>query len=252
MNKTTLASVNGFTPVLDHLVVAYGPTTALVFGRVWRFCQGEHGRCYASERTIAESLGMSWRTVHKHLKVLVGAGYLRAEKRPGTTTEYFDTGKGSLTVALNADPMPTSALDADLPLHEMQDTPALNADEERNKRQEEETTTRHVVDSSVQEQKLLKWKERGFKGDMSLLLENEAKAEALWKASKNAKNRQGYVVQGLREGWEVAQRAAPERIPVTLKDGSTIYVPPGHQLAPQLSGDGRELTAEDFSQVYIR
>ena len=106
---------------------------------------------------------------------------------------------------------------------------------EKKEEPEEEPKQQHTdvaENSSVQEQELLKWKERGFKGDLSLLLENDYKAEIFWKASKTKARdtRQGYVIQAVREGWE-----PPRLEPVEVRR--------------QLSADGRSL--DDFCQVVL-
>ncbi len=77
MSKTDLRKAGGFTPVIDGLVERHGAITALVFGRVWRFCQGRAGVCSASLGTIAGSLHLDRTTVWRHLRRLVKAGYLQ-------------------------------------------------------------------------------------------------------------------------------------------------------------------------------
>jgi hypothetical protein len=98
MSKTILAEVDGFTPVIDRLAQECGAITALVFGRVWRYCQMKDGVCNASLETIASGIGMSPWTVERHIKTLVKAGYLEdltptLRKHPHT---YKDTGKVAL------------------------------------------------------------------------------------------------------------------------------------------------------------
>src|SRR5512140_3240811 len=66
-----------FTPVFETVLQEMGAQAALVFGRVWRYCQAPGGECYASQRKLAEGLGLSAATVNRALKRLVEAGYLR-------------------------------------------------------------------------------------------------------------------------------------------------------------------------------
>jgi hypothetical protein len=67
----------GFTPALDVLLANYGPVTALVYGRIWRFSQGMRGLCVASLETIALGLGVNRRTVIRHIEELTAGGYLQ-------------------------------------------------------------------------------------------------------------------------------------------------------------------------------
>jgi DNA-binding transcriptional ArsR family regulator len=90
--KTNSRLRPGWTPVSEILIEEFGLITAAVFGRVRRFCQMRNGQCTASLQTIGDSLGISPRTVANHLKLLVDAGYLTAERRHGRTTAYRDLG----------------------------------------------------------------------------------------------------------------------------------------------------------------
>ena len=63
--------LRNFTPVIDELITKYGGTTALVYGRIWRFSNGGMRDCTASVGTIAESLGLSIPTVRKSIKDLI-------------------------------------------------------------------------------------------------------------------------------------------------------------------------------------
>ena len=105
MSRTVLAKVEGFTPVIDRVVKDTGSyVTALVFGRMWRFCQMKDGVCNATLETIADGLGMSRSTVMNHAKKLVDAGYLE-DRSPGLKNKphtYIDTGKASLHVGVSA------------------------------------------------------------------------------------------------------------------------------------------------------
>jgi hypothetical protein len=107
MSKLILSENDGFTPVIDSLAQEYGAVTALVFGRVWRFCQMSNRVCNASLETIAVGIGISLWTAERHIKTLVKAGYLEdltpnLRKHPHT---YRDTGKAT---ASNADLHPAN------------------------------------------------------------------------------------------------------------------------------------------------
>ena len=98
MSKTNLREVC-FTPVIDSIAEEHGLITALVFGRVWRYCQMEKGLCTAAQEKIAKDLHVSLKTIQRHLKTLVKEGYLidltpELKNYPHT---YQDTGKPNFT-----------------------------------------------------------------------------------------------------------------------------------------------------------
>lgn len=104
MSKTILAQVEGWTPVIDSVVQDVGPTTALVFGKAWRYCQMSDGVCKASQDRIADELGMSRQTINAHFAKLVEAEYLRdlTPNLAGLPHQYADTGKAGLSIFLTA------------------------------------------------------------------------------------------------------------------------------------------------------
>ena len=103
MSKTILANVDGFTPVIDGLVQELGLMSAVIFGRVWRYCQMKDGVCNASLEKIGLSIGVDRITVLRHIKDLCVRGYLEdltpdLRNRPHT---YRDTGKAGLVLSLS-------------------------------------------------------------------------------------------------------------------------------------------------------
>jgi hypothetical protein len=103
MSKTVLANVDGFTPVIDVLVDEIGLMSAVVFGRMWRYCQMEDGVCKAALEAIADGIGVDRATVMRHAKELVDAGYLKdltpdLRNRPHV---YVDTGKAGLAISIS-------------------------------------------------------------------------------------------------------------------------------------------------------
>ena len=104
MSKTILGLVDGWTPCIDVLVDDYGIITAAVFGRVWRYCQGERGLCDASLETVAKETRLAYRTILRHVKLMVKDGYLE-DLDPGVRYRphrYRDTGKVHVTINLKA------------------------------------------------------------------------------------------------------------------------------------------------------
>ena len=104
MSKTILAKVNGWTPVIDAVVLDVGMTAAVVFGKAWRYCQMSDGVCKASQERIADELGISRATDNTYFSKLTEAGYLK-DLTPhllGLPHQYADTGKANLSISLTA------------------------------------------------------------------------------------------------------------------------------------------------------
>ncbi len=103
MSKTILTNADGFTPIIDAIVQELGLMSAVVFGRIWRYCQMEDQVCKASLETIGDGIGVDRATVMRHAKELCEAGYLKdltpdLRNRPHV---YADTGKAGLTVSIS-------------------------------------------------------------------------------------------------------------------------------------------------------
>lgn len=99
-----LTKVEGFTPVIDIVVQDVGTTAALVYGVVFRYCEMRDGVCRASMETIADKVGVSRRTVLRHIRTLCKAGYLRdttpdLRNRPHV---FVNTGKVKIQGLLSA------------------------------------------------------------------------------------------------------------------------------------------------------
>lgn len=99
------ARIRNFTPLIDSLVDRYGSlTTAAVFGSVWRFAQMKKGKCEASLETIAEQIGVSAKTVERHMRKLVVDGYVEdlTPDRRNAPHEYIPTAKAGLEINVEA------------------------------------------------------------------------------------------------------------------------------------------------------
>jgi len=104
MSTNFLSQVKGFTPVIDALVDELDLMTAIVYGVAWRYCQMEDGVCRASLETIASRVGISRKTVERHMKALCEAGYLKdltpeVRNKPHT---YADTGLAKIVGLVEA------------------------------------------------------------------------------------------------------------------------------------------------------
>jgi DNA-binding Lrp family transcriptional regulator len=111
-DKTILADVHGWTPLIDNLVREYGLITAAVFGVAWRHCQMRNGICTASQERLAEMLGITRRSVIKHMAKLVIAGYL-CDQTPSIKNRphvYSDTGKAALIAEIGVNKIHTPGM----------------------------------------------------------------------------------------------------------------------------------------------
>lgn len=100
--KKVEASVSSFTPCPDVLVQSYSHTTALVWGKIWRYCQMEDEVCKASIDRLAKELGLSDVTIGKHIKLLESGGYVK-DLTPDVRNkphEYIDTGKLKIKISV--------------------------------------------------------------------------------------------------------------------------------------------------------
>lgn len=96
--------LSGVTAVPDVLIQEYGYVTALVWGMVRRYCQMADGVCRAAVSKIGGRLGMSERTIIRHLDILCRDGYLfdmtpDLRNRPHI---YADTGKITIKITFAA------------------------------------------------------------------------------------------------------------------------------------------------------
>lgn len=92
---SVLSEYKGFTPVIDVVVEDVGLMTAVVYGRMWRYCQMEDHVCRASMEKIAKEVGVSTKTARRHVKKLCEYGYFR-DATPDVRNKphvYVDTGK---------------------------------------------------------------------------------------------------------------------------------------------------------------
>jgi DnaD/phage-associated family protein len=102
MDKKIEATVSRFTPCPDVLVEKYSHTTALVWGKIWRYCQMKDEKCNAAIQRLAKELGLTDDTIGKHIKILEKGGYIKdltpdVRHKPH---EYIDTGKLRLRINL--------------------------------------------------------------------------------------------------------------------------------------------------------
>jgi hypothetical protein len=101
--KEIPSALSGFTPAPDILIKKYGYVTALIWGRVWRYCQGPEGYCYAKLETIAGELKMSVRNVIRHIKKLCADGYLEDTTPNYRNTPHIYRDPGKLRIRIIAD-----------------------------------------------------------------------------------------------------------------------------------------------------
>ena len=92
----------GFTPCPDVLVDNYSHTTAIIWGKIWRYCQMADGVCNASILRLAGELGLSSNTLLQNIAKLEEGGYIKdltptLRNKPHT---YVDTGKINMKSSL--------------------------------------------------------------------------------------------------------------------------------------------------------
>lgn len=144
----------GFSPAPDEIVKLYGPACAVVFGKIWRYCQMREGKCRASIETICTELGMSRNTVHGHIQTLLENEYIRdlTPENNGLPHEYIDNGrfKMRLTVERATSQPPqflttTSSKTEEVPPQKLRSTSSKIEDKDsikiQPKKEEEKTST---------------------------------------------------------------------------------------------------------------
>jgi len=99
-NKTILTEVDGWTPMIDKLIIEHGYMTSMIFGIIWRYCQMIDGVCTASKETLAKKLGVSRQTIITHANWLVKNGYLTVFNKEGEPSTYRDTGKAGVSIRI--------------------------------------------------------------------------------------------------------------------------------------------------------
>jgi hypothetical protein len=156
---TELPSVlSGFTPAPDVLIKSYGYMTALVWGKVWRYCQMSDGVCRAALDRISEELGMSYNTILRHIKPLCDDGYLY-DSTPELKNKphiYSDTGKIRIRVSVEAQVYSPTKREQNVPLShkervtlpERESETPTERDEESNKKEKETKLTPEEVEQA--------------------------------------------------------------------------------------------------------
>jgi hypothetical protein len=104
MSRTVLTDIKGWSPTINSVIKDLGLIPAVVFGRVWSYCQMESGVCYASQSRMADEIGLERKAFNRHLATLVENGYIK-DLTPdliGKAHTYADTGKAGLRFDLTA------------------------------------------------------------------------------------------------------------------------------------------------------
>lgn len=193
---TNLKETGGFTPVIDTIVLDTSFITAAVYGKVWRYCQMRTGTCMASLQRMADELGMSRRTVMRHLKILVEKGYLEdtTPARRNRPHVYRDIG---MTLShTSTDKVGQSDLPGGSESHRrwvresLEDTSKIQQDIDDDGRAE---TLAILCNFGV-----------GITVAREIVGKHNSATIESWmtaaKSQPNLKNRAGYVIKGLRSG----------------------------------------------------
>lgn len=87
---------SGFIAAPEEIIQnpSLGPLAALLYGRIWRYCQGG-GHCFASVETLADECGVSPRTISRWVSTLADEGYITVQsgKRSGKPNSISTTRK---------------------------------------------------------------------------------------------------------------------------------------------------------------
>lgn len=138
-----VSTVSGFTLAPDAIIAEHGYITALVWGVVWRYCQMSDGVCRASLDKLANRLGMSSRTLTRHIDKLCNGGYL-FDITPDLKNKphiYADAGK--IKVRMNLSAM-TESHSAMTESHRHYDRESLEESIKKQTKKQKESTTMTV------------------------------------------------------------------------------------------------------------
>lgn len=72
----------GFFPAPEAIVIELGAGPAVLYGRIWRYCQGG-GACYASIATLAAECNIGDRTAKRWISDLAAAWYITVDSGKG-------------------------------------------------------------------------------------------------------------------------------------------------------------------------
>jgi hypothetical protein len=103
--RKIVTEVSGFIPVFEVVLHHYKDyMTALVFGRMWQYCNMSDGVCKASLERIGGDLEISSVTVMRHAEKLVADGYLidTTPDRRNAPHEYLDGRKVEMKSRITA------------------------------------------------------------------------------------------------------------------------------------------------------
>ncbi len=103
--RQIITEISGFIPVFEVVLHRYKDyMTALVFGRMWQYCNMSDGVCKASLERIGKDLEISAVTVMRHAEKLVENGYLidTTPDRRNAPHEYLDGRKVEMKSRISA------------------------------------------------------------------------------------------------------------------------------------------------------
>ena len=103
--RKIVTEVSGFIPVFEVVLHHYKDyMTALVFGRMWQYCNMSDGVCKAGLERIGRDLEISAVTVMRHAEKLVADGYLidTTPDRRNAPHEYLDGRKVEMKSRITA------------------------------------------------------------------------------------------------------------------------------------------------------
>ena len=76
--KKKFKKLEWFTPTPDVLIDIYSNRIiALVWGKIFRYCQMKDGKCSASITRMSSELRITEKTFRKYLRILINDGYIQ-------------------------------------------------------------------------------------------------------------------------------------------------------------------------------
>ena len=114
--------IRGFTPAFDIMLEKYGPVTALVYGKYWRYW-AYYGKAELTQARAAQELGLTDRTIRNHLDILTADEYLEdlTPDLQGVPHTYIPTNK--LNIEIEAHVVETPERDSEVDFEPRKEIP---------------------------------------------------------------------------------------------------------------------------------
>ena len=96
--------ISGFTPVFDSMLEKFGGTVALVYGKIWRYCDWSPlSVCTAGNKRLAEELDLSESTIKRSKALLESEGFIKIVGKTGGTDTVSVMHEAVLNIEIKSD-----------------------------------------------------------------------------------------------------------------------------------------------------